>query len=219
MFGKWTISLSEYVEAVERYVIEVGNLVWAAPQDWMCEPFILEKTSQTVEHHQWQTIDNYLSLPTHLPFIPVLQGWAIRDYEAHLGMYLECGIDLTQVPVVGVGSVCRRQGTEEIGRLFQTLHSYGLKCHGFGVKKAGVAAYHSYMVSSDSMAWSYEARNRAPLKGCTSHINCANCMKYALMWREQLLALIDPTIDPPVFDYSGPELISQTATGVRLRFS
>ncbi len=44
---------AQYIEATEQYQIEVGNLQWAAPQDWMCEPWIVAKTGLTVEYHQW----------------------------------------------------------------------------------------------------------------------------------------------------------------------
>jgi hypothetical protein len=38
------------------------------------------------------------------------------------------------------------------------------------------------------MAWSIAARRRPPLPGCTRHKNCANCSRYALTWRRELLA-------------------------------
>ncbi len=31
----------EYVDRVRRYQREIGGLLWAAPQDWMCEPEIV----------------------------------------------------------------------------------------------------------------------------------------------------------------------------------
>src|SRR5690242_18874673 len=43
MFGKWTITPMQYIEGIRRYVSEIGNLEWAAAQDWMCEPFIIGK--------------------------------------------------------------------------------------------------------------------------------------------------------------------------------
>ena len=33
-----------YADRVRRYRDEIGGLAWAAPQDWMCEPFITERT-------------------------------------------------------------------------------------------------------------------------------------------------------------------------------
>src|SRR5262245_5712430 len=74
---------AQYVARVRRYAREVGRLAWAAPQDWMCEPFILAKTGCTVAEHQARTIANYQhlrDLDPKLPFVPVLQGWQVRDY-------------------------------------------------------------------------------------------------------------------------------------------
>jgi hypothetical protein len=44
------------------------------------------------------------------------------------------------------------------------------------------------------MAWSFAARYRAPLPGCT-HVTCANCARFALAWREDVVASI-PTHEP-----------------------
>src|SRR5437016_3067603 len=52
MFGRWTVKPRVYVERVRRYSSEIGKLSWAAPQDWMCEPFILQRTGLTVARHQ-----------------------------------------------------------------------------------------------------------------------------------------------------------------------
>jgi hypothetical protein len=187
MFGEWRTTVSEYVEAVERYRTEIGRLQWAAPMDWMCEPFVVEKTGLSVREHQERSVSNYLELRDQGPFVPVLQGWTLDDYETCVGLYETAGVDLTAEPVVGVGSVCRRQSTPEIGRIMQTLHDAGISCHGFGVKKEGVERYGRYLVSADSMAWSYVARRNWPLPGC-SHRSCANCSRYALRWRNELLA-------------------------------
>src|SRR2546423_119303 len=74
---------TEYAARIRRYRDEIGHLAWAAPQDWMCEPWILAKTSLTMVEHQRRTVDNYRHLTTivpDLPIIPVLQGWTVADY-------------------------------------------------------------------------------------------------------------------------------------------
>ena len=187
LHGRWITTVPEYVEAVQRYGEKIGCLDWAAPMDWMCEPFVIEKTGLSVREHQERTVSNYLELRDQGPFIPVLQGWTLSDYEACVDLYADAGVDLTVEPVVGVGSVCRRQSTTEIGRIMHTLHTASIRCHGFGVKKEGVALYGRYLTSADSMAWSYTARRNWPLPGCT-HKSCANCSRYALRWRDELLA-------------------------------
>ena len=40
---------------------------------------------------------------------------------------------------------------------------------------------------ADSLAWSYHARREPPLPGCNTHKNCANCVRFALAWREETL--------------------------------
>lgn len=185
-FGEWRTGPGEYIDAVGRYTAEIGRLVWAAPQDWMCEPWIVEKTGLSVREHQERTVSNYLELRHHGPFVPVLQGWTINDYETCIDLYAEAGIDLTAEPTVGLGSVCRRQKTAEVGRIVRMVHDAGISAHGFGVKREGISLYGDMLTSVDSMAWSYRARRDWPLPGCT-HASCANCSRYALRWRAETL--------------------------------
>ena len=95
------------------------------------------------------------------------------------------------MPLVGLGSVCRRQATGEIGAIAAELAGLGLRLHGFGVKQHGLTRYADHLFSADSLAWSYAARRRAALPGCTGHRKCANCPRYALAWRQQVLAGLD----------------------------
>jgi hypothetical protein len=112
-------------------------------------------------------------------------------------MYADAGIDLTAEPVVGLGSVCRRQGTDEIGRIVTVLaDQYGLKLHGFGVKLGGVAKYGSALTSSDSMAWSADGRRRAGCAHGRPVKSEANCIHYALEWRDRLIRSITPWHQP-----------------------
>src|SRR5438093_12444888 len=61
-FGAWSLDERGYVDLVRLYQAEIGNLAWAAPQDWMCEPWIIAKTGLSVEEHQQRTVQNYLRL-------------------------------------------------------------------------------------------------------------------------------------------------------------
>lgn len=164
---------------------------WAAPQDWMCEPWIIQQTGLSVEEHQRRTVSNLVTLrhiAPDLPFIPVLQGWEYQDYLRHVDMYVEAGIDLAGEPTVGVGSVCRRQNTAEAAGIIKGLAALGLRLHGFGFKLTGLRAVATILQSSDSLAWSFAARRDAPLPGHT-HKNCANCLPYALKWRDKVKAI------------------------------
>jgi hypothetical protein len=188
LYGAWRTSAQAYAAAIVRYRDEIGALAWAAPQDWMCEPPILAKTGRTVAFHQAVTVASVLELRERVGplVVPVLQGWDLADYVACAERYRDEGLDLVTEPVVGLGSVCRRQGTRTIAAIVAELAGYGLALHGFGIKTKGLGTYARQLVSADSMAWSYVARRQPPLAGCT-HRNCANCPRWALRWRDRVL--------------------------------
>ncbi|GII25343.1 deazapurine DNA modification protein DpdA family protein [Planosporangium mesophilum] len=194
--GSWSHGPTpcQYVARIRRYRDEIGRLTWAAPQDWMCEPWIVAKTGLSVAEHQRRTVANYQQLhdlAPDLPIVPVLQGWTVADYLRCADRYISAGVDLTAAPLVGLGTVCRRQSTADAGRIIGALHAAGIRrLHGFGFKVLGLRRYSHLLASADSMAWSVEARRSAPLPGCTRHINCANCPRYAYRWRDQVLAAI-----------------------------
>src|ERR1700733_1859828 len=144
MHGRWTTSAEAYAAAVAHYTAHVGRLDFAAPQDWMCEPFMIERTGLSVPEHQARTVASYLELrriAPGLPFIPVLQGWQLADYLACADLYAAEGIDLAALPLVGLGSVCRRQSTGEIAAIAATFARRGVRLHGFGVKTGGLHLY------------------------------------------------------------------------------
>jgi hypothetical protein len=191
LHGRWITPPAEYAAAVTRYASEIGGLDFAAPQDWMCEPFMTARTGLSVAAHLHHTVENYLilrSLVPHLPIIPVVQGWRLPDYLACLDLYTQAGVDLVALPRVGLGSVCRRQSSTEIALIVTELARAGLQLHGFGVKTGGLHLYGHLLASADSMAWSYAARRLPVLPGCTGHKNCANCLVYAARWRARLLS-------------------------------
>jgi hypothetical protein len=190
-FGGFQVTPAAYAAEITRFADETGGLAWAAPQDWMCEPFMLAKTGLTVAAHQARTIANYLELRARTGLvIPVVQGYALGEYEAHVEAYDRAGIDLRQVPIVGVGSVCRRQDMRVGARIVERLWGLGLRVHGFGVKLTGLRAFAHLMTSADSMAWSYRARRgQVQLPGC-AHRHCANCLRFALRWRDQIVAAV-----------------------------
>ena len=189
MYGKWTVSARDYVDDVRRWFDMIGPADWCAPQDWMCEPVMLQKTGLSVREHQRLTVANYLELKSiapDLPFVPVLQGWEWCDYMRHVQDYADAGVSLEQLPTVGVGSVCRRQATGMAEELMRELFRRGINAHGFGFKLEGLAKCAKYLHSSDSMAWSLQARRGRPMPGC-AHGSCNNCARYALHWRQKAL--------------------------------
>lgn len=193
--GEWTISPDTYGGAVYRFIEDVGTPpTFAAPQDMMCEPGIRAKTGLTTAIHQDMTTENVLYLRQEFPharWIPVIQGWELEDYLAHVALYEAAGIDLTAEYRVGLGSVCRRQNSDQIGAIVTALHALGIKLHGFGIKRQGLKRYGHLLTSADSMAWSYGARRRhIKLDGCDHEGPCNNCLRYALQWRQGTVALI-----------------------------
>ncbi|WP_256920555.1 DUF7221 family queuine tRNA-ribosyltransferase-like protein [Streptomyces hilarionis] len=200
--GTWTRPTRKYVDDLRRIWEHVGPYDWAAPQDWMCEDAILQGgwfggqyfvgTHLSVAEHQRRTVANFLelrSLAPDLRIAPVLQGRSIPEYERCVELYEKAGVDLRAEPVVGLGSVCRLQSTREGAAIVTAMASHGFKLHGFGFKILGLERVGHLLASADSAAWSSHARRRPPLPGHT-HKNCANCIDYALLWRERVVNAI-----------------------------
>ena len=192
MHGRWLTSPKEYAKRAERYRVEVGRLDFAAVQDWMCEPFMVQRTGLSIAEHQRRTIDSLhrlRDLAPDVPWLPVLQGWQRDDYMRHVDAYQASGVDLTALSRVGLGSVCRRQSTAGAAAIVRELAGAGLALHLFGYKRQGLPMVRGFAASSDSMAWSFRARRRGkPLPGCT-HRTCSNCFRFAMMWREKTVSV------------------------------
>jgi hypothetical protein len=203
-YGSWVGGPTprEYAARIRRYADEIGSLDWAAAQDWMCEPAMLARTGYDVRRHQQLTVINYLELksvdPT-LPIVPAIQGWRPGEYGDCVELYARYGVDLRTLPLVAVGSICRRQATAEAEAIVNLLHEqHGLRrLHTYGVKTRGLARFADRITSSDSLAWSMAARHSPPLPGCTHRGHCGNCRRFALRWRAALLHKYPPAAAPP----------------------
>lgn len=159
--GGWRTSAKNHVQRARRAVAGLRTVEWVAQQDWMCEEAALRATGLTVLEHQRRTVENFvelLELAPDVPWVPVLQGRSLESYLEHASEFAAAGVDLTASPVVGVGSVCRRQRTGEIVRLLEGLARLGLRLHGFGVKATGLRQAGHLLASADSMAWSQDGR-------------------------------------------------------------
>lgn len=160
-----------YRHGVEAYAAEIRRLAELMPikaavaQDYMCEPFILERTGKTVAEHQRLTLKRFDALSEYslpAPIMPVLQGFDPADYTRHLRAY---GLRLKHGAWVGVGSVCKRNGSPvDIVNVLSAIRGLrpDLRLHGFGVKRTALAdpSVRSLLYSADSMAWSYAARRQ-----------------------------------------------------------
>jgi len=162
LFGQYRDSVSAYAAQIRRWAM-CGRLVAAVAQDYMCEPFMLERTGLDVQAHQRLTIERYDALMaerTGTYILPVLQGYRPDEYLSHIAQY---GARLERGAWVGVGSVCKRNGDPATIR--DVLYTIArarpdLRLHGFGVKRTALssALVRDYLYSADSMAWSFAAR-------------------------------------------------------------
>lgn len=160
--GQYRDSVAAYAAQIRRWKA-CGTLVAGVAQDYMCEPFMLQRTGLTVADHQALTIERYdqlLTEDTGVYILPVLQGYQPSDYVEHIRQY---GRRLALGAWVGVGSVCKRNGDPEAIKavLYAIKRARpDLRLHGFGVKRTALssAIVRDMLDSADSMAWSYAAR-------------------------------------------------------------
>jgi hypothetical protein len=160
--GHYRHGVAEYADQIRRWKGN-GNLLAAVSQDWMCEPWIIERTGLSVPEHQRLTVERYdalLAEDTGVYILPVLQGFAPEDYVRHIRMY---GERLAPGQWVGVGSVCKRNGDPRaIASVLLAIRQErpDLKLHGFGLKTTALAnpLVRSMLHTADSMAWSFHAR-------------------------------------------------------------
>lgn len=173
-YGEHTVSITHRAALVKRWSL-CGILLASVTQDYMCEPFILERSKvrddgnpATVEDHQRLTIERYDQLikatPSHIYTMPVLQGYRTHEYLSHLQDY---GRRLEYNAWVGVGSVCRRNGNPaEVLDILASIHTFrpDLRLHGFGLKQLAVenSKVRSHLYSCDSGAATYSKRYGDP---------------------------------------------------------
>lgn len=162
-YGDYRHGVEEYAAVINRWAAADHCLVAAVAQDYMCEPWIVEKTGLSIAMHQLLTIGRYdalLPLVHGVYVMPVLQGYDPEDYVSHIRQY---GSRLAYGAYVGVGSICKRNtnyATIEDVLLAIKRERPDLRLHGFGVKLTSLASgiVQDCLYSADSMAWSYGAR-------------------------------------------------------------
>lgn len=173
LYGHYRHGVEVYARELHRlHTAGVVRIAAAVAQDYMCEAFMLEKTGMTIDQHQRLTIERYDVLKADLdrlfggecpfPVLPVLQGYAPEDYARHVAMY---GDRLTPGMWVGVGSVCKRNGSPaKVAAVLWAIKAIrpDLRLHGFGVKSTSLlnAGVRALLSTADSMAWSFAARKQ-----------------------------------------------------------
>lgn len=219
--GRWRLSAAQYVTEIRRQLEQLGRdaVVAIAQQDWMCETVVIDgghtkdgrfvgtralldperrlSLDEMIRQHQRLTVANFVELrelAPDLPIFPVLQGQSLPQYLRHLAMFTAVGVRFGDEPLVGLGSVCRRQGTQETADLVRALAAYGLRLHGFGVGARGLSLYGTQVASIDSNAFSYHGRRR----GLCPHGAVkweANCPVNAREWWRRAGARLPVTAD------------------------
>lgn len=165
--GGYRHDVSSYAAEIRRWSANgSGRLLAAAAQDFMCEPFIVKITGLSVAEHQRLTIARYDALRAEdtggVYILPVLQGFEPADYVRHVESY---GARLAHGVWVGVGSVCKRNGSpDQVAAVLMAIKGArpDLLLHGFGLKTTALAHpfVRSMLHSADSMAWSFAARKQ-----------------------------------------------------------
>ncbi len=197
--GKYTFTPAEYLQYVELHRPPLFFNM-----DYMCEPFVLQKTGLTVTKHQEMTIENQIKIMDLLDgydirgeFAGCIQGWQIEDYLKHIDMLKNQGLITAKM---GIGSVCRRTSKSQILKILQAVKQElpNTKLHGFGVKTDILKEplVYEFLESCDSMAWSFAGRR--DIKSCKiceypNAKNCANCYYYMLKWYRRLQSVHDAT--------------------------
>ncbi len=204
--GKYTFTPEEYLKYIELHQPRLFFNM-----DYMCEPFVLEKTGLTIRQHQEKTIENQIKITDLLKnynikgeFAGCIQGWNIDDYLHHIDMLKSQGLITEKM---GVGSVCRRNSKKDIIEILQAVKQElpNTKLHGFGVKTDILKEriIYDYLDSCDSMAWSFAGR-RIKNKSCAvceypNAKNCANCYHYMIKWYDRLKIVHDDTIKQIIY--------------------
>lgn len=196
--GGWRSTPAEYATGLRRIAESIGPFDFAVGQDIMCTPDALAAMSYTVDQAITATVNRYLWLrdaADGLTIAPVIQGWAPDDYERCVDAYGRAGIDLAACDHVAVGSLAARSASSMVEAIVARLAlAVGLdNLHGLGMKIDGLRRSWPMLDCADSHAWSYAARRRfydtgRPMFDTCTHSRCNHCPRWALAWRDDVLA-------------------------------
>ena len=175
-YGEYQWEVADYLDLVASFPWR-----WWAAMDYCNEPQVaadkplrLLRMAATVARYEACAGEaRRRGLPAPMP---VLQGWTAAEYvQSFEWLALEpCP------PLLGVGSVCRRQvngpdGVLEIVESLDRILPATTQLHLFGVKSnaLSVLAHHPRIASTDSMAWDFAARRERPtLRTSSFRIEC-----------------------------------------------
>ena len=173
--------VDEYLEYVREYGASV-----AALQDYPCEPKILQEYDRTVRDHQEMTVEraaeNLAYIQDHgidAEPMAVLQGWETSDYLRCIDRFRDAGVMTDRI---GIGSVCRRNATDEIRDVVTTIADElpDKRLHAFGVKKS-ILKYpnvRAVLDSVDSSAWYFGMYQGKPVEEPAWHTTTYKYLEY-----------------------------------------
>jgi hypothetical protein len=187
--GKWNIEPDQYIDEVHKWDIRIGNMDFCVIMDWPCYSFSVKATGKSVEYHQMKTIENYaymLSEAPSLPWIASIQGNTIEEYVHHREMYEKEGFKLGRIGIGGIGTSRGSSSSAQAECRKIVEEMCDLHIHAFGIESLGIRAFGSYLMSADSMAWTYRAwvlqRKYGQSTPGHSHNRCNRCLPFALEW-------------------------------------
>ena len=208
--GNFTFSIEDYLVSVEKLQPSIFVIM-----DYMCEPFMLEKTGLSVRQHQKLTSLNHQQIKDlrqrmglNVPIMGVIQGWTLEDYLWHIDHLKSQNLIEDKM---GLGSFCRRQSTKVLLDLLREIKRSvpgWVKLHGFGVKINLFKKPETFRLlsSSDSAAWGmwgFGLKSNKNVKYCVLYegerrpcihrncINCCNCGEMLYFWYNKNKTLID----------------------------
>lgn len=155
--GGYTYGPDDYLGIVEKIMPEL----WVT-MDYPCEPNILP--DMPVLERIEKTIKNTKALCT-APFpglLPVIQGWLIEDY---LYCIERMEKESLIMPVMGIGSICRRGSQRNIVAIVSEIKRQlpKVKLHAFGVKISALNYNNgellNYLDSLDTAAWQFNEKD------------------------------------------------------------
>jgi hypothetical protein len=156
-WGDYPFSPDEYLSLIER-----DNPSIAASMDYPCEPDISRESLLSNDDRIVATVQYAKYLTDRDPrVVPVIQGYEIDEYHECIRLMKRAGVPLHRV---AIGSLCRRQRTQEIASLAWNLRLLlpQSSIHGFGIKISALRHPEVWACfdSIDTNAWEWWIRGR-----------------------------------------------------------
>ncbi len=157
--GDYPFTPTQYIQYANDMIDQGIPLHLVAILDYPCEPTVHRSDTLATNQQKIQaTVSNAVMLmdsDPHLPWIPVLQGYSLREYEYCYDLYNEAGI---RADYWAVGSVCTRKKTGGMRNIVVNMKRLlRAKIHTFGLSIRFLRdpqIWHS-IHSSDSRAWGF----------------------------------------------------------------